>query len=260
MRRCVAALGVCLVATPSVAAGSDDVQTFSRDVAPILFAHCAGCHRPGEIAPMSLLDYASVRPWSRAIRAKVRSGEMPPWHADRRYGVFRNARGLSTAEIATIAAWADGGAPEGSRDDLQPLPRFTDGWSHPEQVPPDAVIEMPVAFEVPSDGQLPSFHLYTPVPFDAERNLGAVKLRPSNRAVTHHSGCPPATSRRARVSVPAPFRGAGRSSATGCSPMTVSIALAAGVTALGDKPSPTPAARRWCPMCPVAASIASATA
>ena len=42
--------------------------------------------------------------------------------------------------------------------------------------------------------------------------------------------------------------------------MTVSIALAAGVTALGDKLSPTPAARRWRPMCPVAASIASATA
>ena len=31
--------------------------TFSKEVAPILFAKCAECHRPGSIAPMSLLTY-----------------------------------------------------------------------------------------------------------------------------------------------------------------------------------------------------------
>src|SRR5262245_40774158 len=58
------------------------VPTFSRDVAPILYAHCVECHRIGEIAPMSLVTYSEVRPWARAIARRVHSGTMPPWHAD----------------------------------------------------------------------------------------------------------------------------------------------------------------------------------
>ena len=61
--------------------GAAEVPTFAKAVAPILFANCASCHRPGDIAPMSLLSYREARPWSRAIKEKVVSREMPPWHA-----------------------------------------------------------------------------------------------------------------------------------------------------------------------------------
>ena len=56
---------------PGGAVQPDAVPTFARDVAPIVFNHCASCHRPGDIAPMSFLSYREVRPWARAIRDKV---------------------------------------------------------------------------------------------------------------------------------------------------------------------------------------------
>ena len=72
-----------------------ETPTFAADVAPILYAECASCHRPGDIAPMALLTYRDVRPWSRAIKAKVVSREMPPWHAAPGGVPIRNARGLT---------------------------------------------------------------------------------------------------------------------------------------------------------------------
>ena len=82
-----------VTAGASAAAPAADTPTFTKDVAPILYEHCVVCHRPGEVAPMTLIRYEDVRPWSRAIKAKVESREMPPWHADPRFGEFRNARG-----------------------------------------------------------------------------------------------------------------------------------------------------------------------
>ena len=65
---------------------SNEGPTFTKDVAPIFYRYCTACHRPGEIAPMSLLSYAEARPWAKSIKAQVLAGAMPPWHADPRYG------------------------------------------------------------------------------------------------------------------------------------------------------------------------------
>src|SRR5215207_322475 len=70
------------------AKAAKDVPTFTRDVAPILYRNCASCHRPGEIAPMSLLTYADARPWAKAIRDEVGDRRMPPWHSDAPAGTF----------------------------------------------------------------------------------------------------------------------------------------------------------------------------
>ncbi len=91
-----------------------DAPTFSRDVAPIFYNRCVSCHRPGELAPMSLITYSDVRPWASAIREKVTTRVMPPWHADPQYGSFRNDLSLTQREIDTIAAWAGAGAREGN--------------------------------------------------------------------------------------------------------------------------------------------------
>src|ERR1700746_446997 len=64
--------------------------TFSKDVAPILYKSCTGCHRPNDIAPMSLLTYKDARPWAAAIRQAVTQRVMPPWYADPHYGTFSN--------------------------------------------------------------------------------------------------------------------------------------------------------------------------
>src|ERR1700687_2144475 len=81
--------------------------TFSKDVAPIFFKSCAGCHRPGEIAPMSLLTYKDARPWAKAIREKVVTKQMPPWHADPKHGEWLNDRRISQEAIETITCWVD---------------------------------------------------------------------------------------------------------------------------------------------------------
>jgi copper type II ascorbate-dependent monooxygenase-like protein len=160
--------------------------TFSKDVAPIIFNKCATCHRAGEVAPMSLMSYQEVRPWSKSIREQVIQRAMPPWFADAQTSTlkFSNDRRLTQTEIDTITAWVDAGSPKGDDKDLPPIPRYIPGWTFGE---PDLVIEMPVDFEVPAEGELPMQNFYVPVPFKEERWVEAVELRPGNPAVVHHS-------------------------------------------------------------------------
>jgi hypothetical protein len=129
------------------------MPTFTKDVAPILFKSCTSCHRPGEIAPMSLLSYAEVRPWARAIKQKVLSREMPPWHADPHFSPvkFRNDRSLTQADFDAIVAWVDGGAPRGNDGDMPPVPGVGSGWKYGE---PDYVIDMPIEFTLPAEGEV----------------------------------------------------------------------------------------------------------
>src|ERR1041384_8119589 len=87
--------------------------TFNKDVLPILQKNCQGCHRPGQIAPMSLLTYKDARPWAKAIKNAVVTRTMPPWFADPNYGHFLNERRLKQTDLDAIAKWADAGAPEG---------------------------------------------------------------------------------------------------------------------------------------------------
>jgi hypothetical protein len=170
----------------STASAQSAAPTFNQDVAPILYQNCVTCHRPGEVAPMSLLSYRAARPWARAMKTKVLAGEMPPWGADPRYGKFRNAPKMTSTDVATLVAWVDAGAPEGTG--TPPLaPVFPDGWNASMGRPPDFTIEMPLEWEIPAAGELPNFDVYSKVPFTEDKFIEAVELRPSNRAVTHHS-------------------------------------------------------------------------
>ena len=67
--------------------------TFTKDVAPILYKNCTACHRPGEIAPMSLLTYEDARPYAqgdpRRSRAPATCRRGTP---TRRTGTFLNER------------------------------------------------------------------------------------------------------------------------------------------------------------------------
>src|SRR5262245_2568809 len=106
MRLVVAGLAVGFVA---LAADESPSVTFSKDVLPILQKNCQACHRPGQIAPMSLLTYSEARPWAKAVKAAVVARKMPPWFADQAYGHFLNDRSLKQSDIDTIAKWADTG-------------------------------------------------------------------------------------------------------------------------------------------------------
>jgi len=157
--------------------------TFTKDAAPVLYKHCAGCHRAGDIAPMSLLTYEETRPWAKSIREKVASGQMPPWHAVAPHGTFANDRRLSEQEKDTLIRWVDGGAPKGDPKDLPPAPKFTDGW---EIGAPDVVISMPKEYEVPASGTIDYQYFEAPTNFTEDKWIQAIEVRPGVRSVVHH--------------------------------------------------------------------------
>jgi len=163
--------------------GSNQSPTFSRDVAPLFFEHCTTCHRPGEVAPMSLLTYKDARPWARSIASQVRSGKMPPWHADPAIGHFSNERRLTEAQKATIVAWVDAGAPEGNPADLPAAPRYTPGWRIGQ---PDVVLQMQEDYPIPATGEVPYVYFEVPANYDEDRWVKAWEVRPGNPAVVHH--------------------------------------------------------------------------
>src|SRR5580658_9072620 len=129
-------MGMTALAVNGMAASTSPV-TFNKDVLPILQKNCQGCHRPGELAPMSFLTYSDTRPWAKAMKQAVLSKKMPPWFAEK--GHFANDRTLSQEQVDTLVSWADNGAPEGDAKD-KPAPRtFQDGWN----IKPDMIVEMP---------------------------------------------------------------------------------------------------------------------
>src|SRR5579863_7386498 len=112
-----AALPVALMFSSAVFAADapSGAVTFAKDIAPIFQERCQECHRKGTVAPMSLVTYEETRPWAKAIRERVVSRNMPPWHIDKSVGIqhFMNDRSLSDAQVATIVKWVDSGAPMG---------------------------------------------------------------------------------------------------------------------------------------------------
>jgi hypothetical protein len=176
-----------------LAAAADSV-TFTKDIAPIFQDKCEACHRAGSMAPMSLVTYQETRPWVKAIRERVITRNMPPWHLDKTVGIqhFANDRSLSEPQIATIVRWADSGAPMGDPKDL-PAPKQwpnDDGWQLAKQFgPPDLVIKSD-PYTMPAHGQDVWFKPSTDMGLTEERWVRAVEMRPSTpagRRIVHHA-------------------------------------------------------------------------
>ena len=179
----VVAIGMSPRAQTTAPAAGVNAPTFTHDIGPILYANCVECHRAGEIAPMSLITYAEVRPWAKAIARQVSSGVMPPWHADAPHGTFRNERSLTSEQKDLIERWVSAGAPEGDPSELPAAPAFAAGWRIGQ---PDAVFEMQEDYAVPAKGTIEYENFYIPTNFTGEKWLKAVEARPGNRALVHH--------------------------------------------------------------------------
>lgn len=158
--------------------------TFNREIAPLVFANCAECHRPGEVAPFALLTYHDVAKRSEWITDVTKQRQMPPWNASPGHGRFLGERILSDSQIEWIAAWAKAGAPEGSSDDLPPEPTFPKGWRLGQ---PDLVIEAPHDTTVPAAG--PDLFQHYVIDFDVpeDKTLIGFEFHPGNPAVVHHA-------------------------------------------------------------------------
>lgn len=165
---------------------SDDAGkvTYTRDIAPLMFKHCASCHRPGEVAPFPLLTYGHVKKRGQLIAAVTHDRQMPPWKGHADHGPFVGERRLSDSQIALIANWVAAGMPEGNPQDLPPTPQFSDGW---KLGTPDIVLTMPEAFEIPAEGADIYRNFVLPLSLPEGKYIRAVEYRPSNRLVVHHA-------------------------------------------------------------------------
>src|SRR5277367_2471571 len=161
------------VATFASGAGLAKPVTFAKDVAPILQEKCQNCHRVGQIAPMSLVTYEETRPWAKAIKERVVTRNMPPWHMDKTVGIqqFQNDMSLSDDQIAVIARWVDAGAPLGDAKDMPPPKQWPEdnGWQLAKQFgQPDFVLKSD-PYTMPAKSQDAWFRPLTPIPVTEPR-------------------------------------------------------------------------------------------
>ncbi len=157
--------------------------TYAADVAPIVQNRCQSCHRPGQVGPFALLTYDDARRHSAMIAEVVDDRRMPPWHADPRYGHFRNDRHLSARARATLLAWVEQGTPLGDPKALPPPRTFPEGWAIGT---PDVVFELPEAQTIPAEGTVPYIYLRVPTHFKEDMWVQAAEARPGDPAVVHH--------------------------------------------------------------------------
>jgi len=174
---------LALFILPVAAAAAVDQPTFVGEVAPILHENCVRCHRPGEIAPMSLRTYDEVRPWAKSIGRVVHDREMPPWDADPGFGPFSNDISLSEEEIDTITRWVAGGAPQGTGEPpALPEPAGYGDWTLGE---PDWIFEFD-PYDVSADG--PDHFEVVPIEtgWEEDRWIQSIEILPGDRKVVHH--------------------------------------------------------------------------
>ena len=176
-----------VVAVPGVAAAEQAQQvTFAKDVAPILQRSCQVCHRPNNMAPMSLMTYEETRPWARSIKNKVVAREMPPWHIDTKVGVqsFKGDRSLSDDEIATVVEWVDGGAPRGNPADMPAPVEFQDfgAWT----IEPDVIVTSP-PHSVPAEAGDWWGDYIVDSGITEDRYIQAIQTKTGDLRVVHHA-------------------------------------------------------------------------
>ncbi len=166
-------------ATPSAA------PTFTRDILPLLETHCQTCHRPGEIAPMSLVTYEEVRPWAKAILKEVSAGRMPPFHAAGTAGRFKDDLRLGQDQIAHIEQWVRSGASRGP-EDAGHIPKVwpDSEWRGGE---PDLVIDFDEIQVTGTDADQ-FIVVEDDYVFAEDTWIQGIEYRPSNRARVHHAG------------------------------------------------------------------------
>jgi len=170
-----------LLLTPTVAA---QTITFCKDIAPILYAQCASCHRPHEAAPFPLLTYDDAKRHAAQIAAVTARRYMPPWPPAPGNGDFAGARRLADSQIDLLARWARSGAPEGNPADLPAPPRFIEGWQLGE---PDLVLHMPQPYRLAADGTDVFRNFVFPLSLKESKYIRAMELRPGDKRVVHHA-------------------------------------------------------------------------
>jgi mono/diheme cytochrome c family protein len=187
MKRLLLLLAVAIVAAAPVYATNAKADagqvTFSEHVAPIFFANCVSCHRPGQVAPMSLLTYDEARPWAKSIRRATVEGAMPPWFANPAHGDFEEDSRLSAEQIDLIGRWVAAGAPAGDPTKMPEPPVFSTEWKIGV---PDLILTME-PFEVTDDMEDHYEWRVIPNTSTEDRWIKSIEVRPTFVEGAHHN-------------------------------------------------------------------------
>jgi len=171
--------GLAALATAAAAA-----PTFNKDIAPILYENCATCHRPGEVAPFSLLTYQDAAKRASLIATVTKKHYMPPWKPEPGYGNFDHVRRLTDDQIAKIQEWAMTGALEGDAADKPATPAFPSGWQAGE---PDQVLKVSAPYTLAADGRDQFRCFVLPMNLAKGSYVSGAEFRPGNPRVVHHA-------------------------------------------------------------------------
>lgn len=162
---------------------TDGAVAFHRDVLPILQKNCQECHRAGGVGPFALLTYKQAVNWADDIKEYTQERKMPPWKPVDG-PAFHSERKLSEKDIATLAAWVDGGTPEGDPKDAPPPRRFVEGWQLGQ---PDLVLTVPEEMTIGASGPDLFRCFVLPTKLTEDKFVTAVEVRPGNGRIVHHT-------------------------------------------------------------------------
>ena len=159
-------------------------ETWSRDVAPLLYNNCATCHHPGGAAPFSLLTYADARRWAPQILDVTQSRFMPPWLPEPGFGDFADVRRLSDSDVALLKRWIQGGMATGELSSAPPAPRYDSAW---QTGTPDLVLKVARPFMLAAGGSDVFLNLILPYTLDKTHYIRAMEIRPGAPQLVHHA-------------------------------------------------------------------------
>lgn len=174
----------CFLSLPEESKSAAARVTFAEHIAPILYQHCTGCHRPGDIGPFPLQTYEDARRWAKEIKFYTQNRQMPPWKPVPGWGEFRDERRLTDEQLRLIAEWVDSGAPSGDLSRAPKPPKFEKGWQFGE---PDLIVEMPEEYTLDGTGGDEYRYFVIPVELPEGVALEAIDIQPGNREVVHHA-------------------------------------------------------------------------
>jgi len=165
--------------------------TFTEDVYPIVNRACGACHRPGGVAPMSLLTYDEARPWAESIRLELASGHMPPWFGNPSVAELKDSHKLSPRDLDVVLTWVTGGTPQGpenassagaAKSGAARIGPGRHGWRRGR---PDMTVIMPASFSLPAGKGEDTQEFLLPTARDRDRFISAADLLPGNPAIVH---------------------------------------------------------------------------
>ena len=185
MRICALAI-IALLLNSAASSAAEEIPTkvtFTEHIAPIVFNQCASCHRPGQVAPFSLLNYTDTRKHAKTMLRVIKDRFMPPWQPEPGYGEFREERRLTETQILLFEKWVETDMAEGDSKQMPALPKFPEGWQLGK---PDLIVKMDRPFDVPAAGADIYRNFVIPLGLDEDKWVTAVDFRASAPEVMHH--------------------------------------------------------------------------